>query len=172
MKSVLYIALFFLSSSLLGQDDENWMMMNESKGVKVENGDTSTRKLYFGETKTCHTSISVDQRVNGLIKYVAEPGPDNEKIWGYRVQIFFDKSKENTNKEKAKFKTRYGHEVGCYVQYKAPNYRIKVGDFRTEIDAENFKQKLLGIFPTAFVVKEKIRLPRLKLEEKGIEDED
>lgn len=172
MKCLLYIGLFLFSSLLFAQEEDDWMLMNTNKGYQVEKGDTSKRKLFFGNSKTGHAKISVDQRVNGLIKYVAEPGPDNEKILGYRVQIFFDKSKENTDREKAKFKTRYGHEVGCYVQYKAPNYRIKVGDFRTEIDAENFKQNLLGIFPTAFVVQEKIRLPRLKLEDKEIEDED
>lgn len=154
-------AVLLCSMSLYAQEEENWMLMEEGKEENLTEKDTTKRQLHFENTKTGEVNLKVDRRVNGLIEYNAKSG----EIDGYRVQIFFDKSKDNTDREKAKFKTRYGHEIECYVEYKAPNYRIKVGDFRTEIEAENFKQDLLGVFPTAFVVKDKIKLPRLHLSE-------
>lgn len=170
MKGIIIFLVFLSIIEANAQEKENWMLMNEGK--KTELQDTTKRSLQFGQTKTGKVDVKVDPRVNALLKYAAEEDPDGGKIWGYRVQIYFDKSKENIDKEKAKFKTRYGHGTGCYVQYKAPNYRLKVGNFRTEIEAENFKQDLLGLFPTAFVVKEKIKLPKLKSEEESEINED
>lgn len=165
MKGLMLLILFLFISlvSHTQEDDENWMLMGEGNKQNTKKNDTLKKALNFHSKKVGAVQISVDNRVNGLIKYNAEKG----EIEGYRVQIFFDKSKEDTDREKAKFKTRYGHNIECYVEYKAPNYRIKVGDFRTEIEAENFKQDLLGVFPTAFVVKEKIKLPRLTIVEEG-----
>ncbi|MCB0476912.1 MAG: SPOR domain-containing protein [Crocinitomicaceae bacterium] len=163
MKASLLILLgFVFSLSVYSQeDDENWMLMEGGQNKTVKKKDSTKKSLNFNSGKSGNIQVKVDPRVNGLIKHNAEDG----EIWGYRVQIFFDKSKEDTDREKAKFKTRYGHSVECYVEYKAPNYRVKVGDFRTEIEAENFKQDLLGVFPTAFVVKEKIKLPKLNISE-------
>jgi len=47
------------------------------------------------------------------------------------------------------------------MDYSAPNYRVRVGNFRTELEAEALKQELIGIFPTALVVADKIQLPEL-----------
>lgn len=171
MKIQLILLFLFVIGSISAQEEESWMLMDKGKTEKSTNRDTTKKQLDFNSGVRGKVNVKIDSRVNGLIKYNAEADNDGGKIWGYRVQIFFDKSKDNTDREKAKFKTRYGHGIECYVEYKAPNYRIKVGDFRTEIEAEHFKQDLLGVFPTAFVVKDKIRLPKLaKLNQENDED--
>jgi len=154
-------ALFFFQVGVsFSQDDENWMMMEEKEKI-----DTTKRKVDFNAEKKGEVTIEADSRVPKLIHKLGEEGRDGGyTIPGYRVQIFFDKDKSKTNQEKSKFKIRFGNSIGCYVEYKAPNYRIKVGNFRTEIDAERYKQKILGIFPTAFVIKEKIKLPEISIE--------
>jgi hypothetical protein len=52
-------------------------------------------------------------------------------------------------------------EQGVYLMFQSPYYKVRVGDFRTRMDAEGFKQKLLDEFPDAFVVKDEINFPEL-----------
>ncbi len=76
---------------------------------------------------------------------------------GYRVQIYFGK-REEAQEKRAAF-LRQHTEKGAYISYLAPNFRLRVGDFRNRIDAEKFKQSLAATFPGAYLVKDKIELP-------------
>lgn len=140
------------------------MEKSEEKTEEKTFSDTAKSSLNYQNKSVGNIEITEDERIAKLVKKIGEKEEDGKrKIMGYRVQVFFDKSKDNINREKNKFKLRYGNSIGCYVEYKAPNYRIKVGNFRTEIDAERYKQSILGVFPTAFVVNEKILLPTINL---------
>ncbi|MDA7804304.1 SPOR domain-containing protein, partial [Crocinitomix sp.] len=82
------------------------------------------------------------------------------KINGYRIVIFFDQDKSIVSQQKANFLSRYhGHKA--YIDYVAPNYRVRVGNFRTKLEAEALKAELLTYFPTAVVVEDHIQLPEL-----------
>ncbi len=84
-----------------------------------------------------------------------------QKIIGWRIQIFFDSgnnSKSKAYSKKGVFMAMYP-DMSVYLMFQSPYYKVRVGDFRTRMDAEGFKQKLLGEFPDAFVVKDEIRAP-------------
>jgi hypothetical protein len=84
-----------------------------------------------------------------------------QKIIGWRIQIFFDSgnnSKSKAYNKKGVFMSMYP-DMSVYLMFQSPYYKVRVGDFRTRMDAEGFKQKLLGAFPDAFVVKDEIRAP-------------
>jgi hypothetical protein len=86
---------------------------------------------------------------------------EKQKIIGWRIQIFFDSgnnSKSRAFSKKGVFMAMYP-DVSVYLMFQSPYYKVRVGDFRTRMDAEGFKQKLLGTFPDAFVVKDEIRPP-------------
>ena len=50
----------------------------------------------------------------------------------------------------------------AYLIYQQPNFKIRVGDFRDRLQAQQFYLKLLPIFNTAFIVKDEINLQELK----------
>jgi hypothetical protein len=84
-----------------------------------------------------------------------------QKIIGWRIQIFFDSGNNSKSKAYARkgvFMAMYP-DMSVYLMFQSPYYKVRVGDFRTRMDAEGFKQKLLGEFPDAFVVKDEIRSP-------------
>jgi hypothetical protein len=88
---------------------------------------------------------------------------EKQKISGWRVQIFFESgnnSKSRAYSKKGVFMTMYPG-IGVYLMFQSPYYKVRVGDFRSRMDAEGFKQKLLGEFPDAFVVKDEINFPEL-----------
>ena len=52
-------------------------------------------------------------------------------------------------------------KIDTYVIYNAPNYFLKVGNFRTQMEAEKIKKSIDIDFPTNYIVKELINLPRI-----------
>ena len=77
--------------------------------------------------------------------------------------MFFDSDRSKLNDAKSKFISYY-KTIDTYITYNAPNFFLKVGDFRTRLEAEKIKSEIEAEFPTSFVVKEKINLPRLEKE--------
>ena len=88
---------------------------------------------------------------------------------GYRVQIFFGKRKEALEK-KADFSKTHP-DLPAYISYLAPNFRLRVGDFRTRIEGEKLKQEIDSDFPGCYLVKDKIELPSLEKKEVLIEED-
>ena len=88
---------------------------------------------------------------------------ENKGITGYRVQIFFDSgnySGDRADRVKKEFEKKY-YDIPAYITWKAPNYRVRVGDFRTRLDAEKYLKRINRIYPNAWVIKDKINFPVL-----------
>lgn len=119
-----------------------------------------TCNLYFSQQGD--VKIIVDPRIENLIKQegMVIPPATSPQIVGYRIQLFFDSNKNSVDEARSKFINLFP-KVDTYVTYTAPNYFLKVGDFRTQTDAEKIKSAVENQFPTSFIVKEKINLPRI-----------
>ncbi len=84
------------------------------------------------------------------------------KSSGYRVQIFFssgNNSREQAYKVKNEFSLIYP-KTNAYVTFKEPNFRVRVGDFRTRAEAVGFLKEIEASFPQCFVVKDDISYVR------------
>lgn len=89
--------------------------------------------------------------------------PDNKAIPGYRIQIFFDSglnSSDRARQARDEFLLLYP-EIPAYVNWKAPNYRVRIGDFKTRLEAEKSLQLILIDYPNAWVIKDEINFPQL-----------
>lgn len=104
-----------------------------------------------------------DPRINALISTQSEVTPPDvkPKITGFRVQLFFDSDRGAVNSARSRFISQFPR-IDTYVEYNAPNYYLKVGDFRTRLEAEKIKAAMTVDFPTGFVLEEDINLPRLR----------
>ncbi|WP_017256821.1 SPOR domain-containing protein [Pedobacter arcticus] len=76
-------------------------------------------------------------------------------VFGYRVQVFFGNDRKEAYNEQARFNSLYP-ELATYISYTQPNYRVKVGDFRTRAEAQKLITELRPIFPTLFIFNERI----------------
>lgn len=107
--------------------------------------------------------VVADERVDLLIDKHKYLNRHQAVLDGWRVQIFFDSganSKRKATEVQNRFTSRYAG-VEAYLSFKEPYYRIRIGDFRTRIEAEGFLQKIKGDYPNAFAVSEKINPPPL-----------
>lgn len=79
---------------------------------------------------------------------------------GYRVQVYYGGDRRQTFSEQARFKSRYP-KLNTYITYKEPNYYLRVGDFRSRLEAQKMMIELRGMFKTLFIFREKINAPSL-----------
>lgn len=107
--------------------------------------------------------IVKDNRIDALVEKQGAviPPAIKPEIDGFRIQLFFDSNKDAINGARASFIAKYP-KVDTYVEFNAPNFILKVGDFRTRLEAEKVKSDVEAEFPTSFIIKEKINLPRLE----------
>lgn len=103
-------------------------------------------------------TIVKDARIDDLVK--AQGQSATPEMNGYRLQLAFDTNKSFIDDARSKFASMFP-KVDTYVEFVAPHYFLKVGDFRTQLEAEKVKASATQQFPTCFVVKEKINLPRI-----------
>jgi hypothetical protein len=91
--------------------------------------------------------ILVNQNLNG--------------IPGFRIQIFFDSGNNSKTRGQSAYETFSARfpDVPAYLTFKAPNYKVRVGDFRTRLDAVRFLQQILPDYPGAYVITDQIHLP-------------
>jgi hypothetical protein len=106
-----------------------------------------------------------DSRIDALVEKQGRivPPAIKPQMDGYRIQLFFDSSKDAVQEARSRFVSRFP-TVDTYIEFNAPNFFLKVGDFRTRLDAEKIKVEVESEFPTSFIVQEKINLPRLERE--------
>lgn len=81
-------------------------------------------------------------------------------IKGYRVKIHFGTDKNQAKDVKGAFISKFP-DVPAYEKYDQPNFNIRVGDFRTKLEAYSFLKKIQPDFPAAFIVQDEIEFPEL-----------
>lgn len=80
---------------------------------------------------------------------------------GYRIRIFFDNKQDarNASLESEERFRRLFPGYNTYRTFQNPFFKVTVGDFRTKVDAQKALQDIVRTFPSAFIVKEKMRFP-------------
>lgn len=99
-----------------------------------------------------------DEKISQLTDQYRKMSLNNPETDGYRVQIFFESGSNSKNSAaniQLAFETLYP-EVKSYLSYKEPYYRVRVGDFRTLIEAVGFQKKIVAEYPNSFPVTDKI----------------
>ncbi len=85
----------------------------------------------------------------------------NAPIKGYRVKIHFGADKNKAREIKGTFSSKFP-EIPAYEKYDQPNFNIRVGDFRTKLEAYKFLKEVQVEFPAAFLVQDEIEFPKLE----------
>lgn len=82
---------------------------------------------------------------------------------GYRIQVFSSNVQQTAKSEAFKIEKEIRSafpELGVYVSYTSPFWKVRVGDFKTTADAQLFRPQLIETFPllrnAIYIVKEKI----------------
>ena len=104
-----------------------------------------------------------DYRLDTLMTKFIETNEINPNIKGWRIEIYFEAgnySKKQAMEAKSEFVENHP-EVPAYVLFQQPYYKVRVGDFRTKMEAEKLLKEFENEYPNAFVVTDDINFPKL-----------
>lgn len=105
--------------------------------------------------------IHQDPDIERMLVWHIENNKIKNKIDGYRVEIFFSSdlnAKVNALNKKKEFLENYPEE-SVHVKYISPNFRVRVGDFRTKNEALKLYKEIKSTYPVAFIVADEIDFP-------------
>ncbi|MCS7074183.1 MAG: hypothetical protein NZ108_06935 [Bacteroidia bacterium] len=80
-----------------------------------------------------------------------------KEAMGYRIMLYSGTSSEIATKTRLDFIELYPNQM-LINNYIRPNYQIKVGNFRTKLEAENFLNSIKNRFPYSFIIPEKVKI--------------
>jgi len=70
---------------------------------------------------------------------------------GFRVQIYNGNDRKAAINTKIDFMRRFPN-IATYLTYVAPQFRVKVGDFKSRADAQKFNHELISIYNPTMIV--------------------
>jgi hypothetical protein len=125
--------------------------------------------MFCGKTANSQVVVNAPVQLSNLVsKHTAANRLNTGKLMGFCVQICFESgnnSRERAEKYRASFLSKYPKST-AYLTFKEPNFRVRVGDFRTRSEARGFREKIAADFPQSFVVKDEVRFPKQGYNEK------
>ena len=107
--------------------------------------------------------VSQDARIDSLLKRHIAMNKRMNGTEGYRLEVFFAsglKAREEAMNVKTEFLTKYP-DVQAYMIFQSPDFKVRVGDFRTKNEALALKDRIKKTYPNAFIVKDIIQFPKL-----------
>lgn len=94
--------------------------------------------------------------IDSLIVWHAKENKKHGGTKGYRLQIYFSSgadARTEIQKTRARF-LRERPDINTYTTYNAPDFKLRVGNFRTKSEALKLKKELSSMFPDSFIVPE------------------
>ena len=118
-------------------------------------------------------SFSASAQTRGKVEVIKDPRIDTliakradlnkavglGQVTGFRVQIFSGSNRRDAYNTQSKFQQDFP-DIRSYVIYSDPNFKVRVGDFRTRLEAEKLQDQLKRSFDGTFIITEKINPPQ------------
>jgi hypothetical protein len=108
------------------------------------------------QTDTAGVIVNKDPRVDALVQKQIEINEFTTRdarrnVPGFRIQVINSPDRNKVYAAKAKIYDEYP-DLKPYLLYQAPNYKLKVGNFKTQEEAEQAMQQLQRLFPSGLYV--------------------
>lgn len=117
--------------------------------------------VVFGFRATAQENTNQGIIADPKIAHFSDRYNKTYKLSGYRVQIHSSAKKEDARKARVQFLQLYP-KVKAYEIYQQPNFRIRVGNFTSRLEATKFLNEIQKHFPHAYIIPEdKIDIPEI-----------
>jgi len=105
-----------------------------------------------------------DKRIEQLVNY-KKTNIIPETTGGYRVQVFSSNAQRTAKAEAFRIEKMIKDQFpdqGVYVNYVSPFWKVRVGDFKTQQEAQAFRSEVMSAFPElkseTYTVKDQINI--------------
>lgn len=107
--------------------------------------------------------VAQDARIDTLLQRHITMNKRLNGTEGYRLEIFFSsgvRAREQAMDVKTDFLREFPNEQ-AYLLFRSPDFKVRVGDFRTRNEALALQKQIKKSYPNAFLVKDIIQFPKL-----------
>lgn len=108
---------------------------------------------------TAKVNWIIDNKVDVLLQKKLELDQQKPSIQGFRVQLYYGGNRTEALELKSKF-AQLHPDVESYLIYQQPYFRLRVGDFRSRLEAYKLMKKVEKEFPSVFIVNDEINFPK------------
>lgn len=105
--------------------------------------------------------VNEDAKIKELVEKRLELHKLKPTISGYRVQIYFGSQRAQANEVRSQFSILHP-DIETYLIYQQPYFKVRVGDFRTRLEAYKLYRQIQKEYSSVFIVEDEINLPKLK----------
>jgi hypothetical protein len=110
--------------------------------------------------------VTRDPRIDKLVQAHIKQNQKSPRIEGYRVQVYSgsgNEARQQANDIRRQL-IASNPEMPTHLVYQPPNFKVRIGDCRSEFEAIRLKRELAFHYPQGFVVRDIIELPRLAID--------
>ncbi|MGB0391589.1 MAG: hypothetical protein ACPGRC_08825 [Salibacteraceae bacterium] len=170
-----YLLILFSLISTLAFSQENtnsWKSFpsNDTNGIKKGKEGILTDQVT--DTNIAHPKpnslgtkkIIVSQEITIENEKYIEYAKEHPQINGFTILLYSGSGANSRLKARevlVQFQEKYPAGV-THLSWKSPNYEVRLGDYRTKLEAQHDLELIKASFPTAFIKKAMIELPPLE----------
>jgi len=125
------------------------LMITHQKTIAQTASDTT---IHYGKV-----TVIEDPVIDWLMEQHKNLPPEKKTAPGFRIQIASNNNKQLVLNTKAQFIKSFP-DVPSYFNYYQPNYRLRIGDYRSKLEANQALKDIKRVFPAAFIVNDEINL--------------
>ncbi len=125
-------------------------------------------QLYAQDFQAPATPTNGDARIDQLVELHQAYNEAFPYVSGYRIQIFMESGNqalEDAEATREKFEEDYS-DTPAYITFSEPYYRLRVGDFRTRLEAMRFLEVIKRKYANAWVIKDNISFTNTTIHQK------
>lgn len=112
------------------------------------------------ENEKGHVTVLQDSVVAMMLKRNATISETKQTMPGYRIQLYFGSDRTKAGEIRNEF-IKDHPETGAYLVYQQPNFKVRAGDYKTRLEAVKAMQLISAFYPSAFIVKDDVHLPKI-----------
>lgn len=117
---------------------------------------------FYADVYAQHVKVTIvaDPGIDSLIEADKIQAESDPSLQGYRIQLFADSDRKGAQDIRTKFLQLFP-DIDAYLTYQQPYFKVRIGDFRTRIEAYALYKEMLQHFDKVLIVPDKINLPKL-----------
>ncbi|MEZ4721977.1 MAG: hypothetical protein R2813_08900 [Flavobacteriales bacterium] len=142
------MALFLILDSSIAQVDQSSQLNQTSYETEMVDKITS------------HVEYAMSAEMKNYIALMDSLDRKSMKVEGFRIQIFSasgPNARELAFKKQSDFLQLYD-KSSSYTLWSYPNWVLRVGDFRTRLEALEFHETIRIKYPASFIIKDEIKV--------------
>ena len=96
-----------------------------------------------------------DDRVDDMYQLYLKENEKEPVVQGYRIQLASGQDRNNINAAKTKFYSKFP-TMRPFITYQQPNFKLRVGAYRTKLEAQRELLEIHKEFGDAFIIRDDI----------------